>query len=143
MKGISPLVASVILIAATMSIAGILSYWASSFVQRGLTESGNTTQESQCLSSQFRVYSGRYTNASKSLTIILENQRLSDISLSNVYMFYPNDELKSFNITGVIAGNELKTFNVSNIDPGFTSGEIRSTCPQVVTSFKCGAIACS
>lgn len=143
MKGISPLVASVILIAATMSIAGILSYWASSFVQRGLTESGNTTQESQCLSSLFRVYSGRYANASKSLTIILENQRLVDVSLSNVYLFYPNDELKSFNISGVIAGNELKTFNVSGIDPGFVSGEVRSTCPQVIATFKCGVITCS
>ncbi len=143
MKGISPLVASVILIAATMSIAAFLSYWAGNFVQRGLTETGNTTQESQCLSSQFRVYSGKYNNATKSLVVILENQRLADISLSNIYLFYPDGILKSVNITGVIAGNELKTFNVSGVDPGFTQGEIRSTCPQTATSFKCGTIACT
>jgi len=37
-KGISPLVATVLLIALTLTIAGIVAMWASSFTQAKLTE---------------------------------------------------------------------------------------------------------
>jgi len=53
MKGISPLIASVILIAVTLAIAGVLSTWAFQFV--GRTQAG-ITQRTECISAfQFTV----------------------------------------------------------------------------------------
>ena len=140
-KGISPLIAAVILIAATMSIAGILSYWASSFVQQRLTESENTTavEQTQCIGAKFRIYStGTYNNDTDTLHVILENQRSFDITLKELDLFYPNDELKkiSLNDSEVLEKNALKSydFNITTGDD-FYKGQIRTTCPDVYVEF--------
>ncbi len=134
-KGISPLVAAVILIAATMSIAGIISFWASSFVTRELSGVENATAGTTCAAAKFRLYSGSYDVANKKLVFILENQRFQEVKLDRLYLFNPNNDLRSLTLNGTLAGNELKTFNVSGIDDGFERAEIRSTCPEVLASF--------
>lgn len=136
-KGISPLVATVILIAATMSVAGILSFWVGSFVPKTLGGAENATEDTLCSSAVFRIYSGTYTSSDKKLLVILENQRLAEVKLDRVYLFYPDNRLESTPINGTLGGNELKTFNISNINSGFLNGEIRSTCPGVVAKFTC------
>lgn len=134
-KGISPLVAAVILIAVTMTIAGILSFWATSFVQKGLPEVENTTQQTICLGAKFRVYSGSYNSTSQGLALILENQRNVDLTLDKLYIFYPNNRLETYQLSGILANNELKPINVSNIEDGFEYGQIRTNCPEVYASF--------
>ncbi len=138
-KGISPLVATVILIAATMSLAGILTFWVSSFVPRTLQAAENAT-DTTCVAAQFRLYSGTYSSTDKKMVLILENQRLAKVDLDKLYLFYSNNELKSFPINGTLGGNELKTFNITGIDSGFLDGEIRSTCPGVVAKVNCGPV---
>jgi len=134
-KGISPLVAAVILIAATMSIAGILTFWATGFVKGRLASVENTTVETQCVAAQFRLYSGIFDNSTTpyTLTLILENQRSIDLTLNNVFLFYP--DLKEYTLTGTLEGNKLKQFNVTNVDSGFTIGIIKTTCPDVYVEF--------
>lgn len=134
-KGISPLVAAVILIAATMSIAGIISFWASSFVTRELSGAENVTAETICTAAKFRLYSGTYDPSSKELVVILENQRLQEIKLDRLYLFYSPNSLRSIGVNGTLAGNELKSFNISGVDDGFENAELRSTCPDVAVSF--------
>ncbi len=138
-KGISPLVATVILIAATMSIAGILSFWVGTFIPKTLEAAENSTQDATCTSAQFHVYSGTYSSTDKKLLVILENQRFSKVNLDKLYLFYSDNDLKSFDMNGTLAGNELKSFNVSGIDSGFLSGEIRSKCTGVVAKLSCGS----
>jgi flagellin-like protein len=136
-KGISPLVAAVILIAATMSIAGILTFWATGFVKSRLSSVENTTVETSCIAAQFRLYSGTFDNSTTpgTLYLILENQRSIDLTLKNLYLFYPNGNLVEKTLTGTLEGNKLKSFNLTNIDDGFTNGIIKTNCPDTNVEF--------
>jgi len=133
-KGISPLVAAVILIATTMSIAGILSYWATSFVRTRLVETENQTQDTGCLVAQFRLYSGSYNNITKDLILILENQRSVGLSLRDVYLFY-GAVLDTKTLSGTLEGNALKSFNVTNVNDNFDRGVIKTNCPDISVEF--------
>lgn len=134
-KGISPLVAAVILIAATMTIAGILSYWASSFVRTTLETGENATELTSCQAAKFRIYSGTYNNATESLYLILENQRTVDLQLDKLYLFYPNDVLQSMPLDEALEGNELKPLNVTGVGDGFDRGRISTNCPEINVEF--------
>lgn len=78
MKGISPLIASVILIALTLAIAGILSTWAIQFV--GRTQTGITTR-TECIGALQFVSQPRYSAGN--LTFSFFNTK-TDISLENM-----------------------------------------------------------
>lgn len=142
-KGISPIVAAVLLIAITMAIAGILSFWAGSFVQRNIEEGENTTSELSCLNARFQVFSTcSYYPINKEITVVLENQGSQDLVLDSLYVFYPNNFLKQFKLSGKLPGNQLipfnsTAFNVVGIDPGFQSFQLRTTCPNVYRDFNC------
>ncbi len=58
--GISPLVAAVLLIAVTMTIAGLLAYWATSFVRTSLPETNRT--EAECRLADFSIYFCSYNS---------------------------------------------------------------------------------
>jgi len=133
-KGISPLVAAVILIATTMSIAGILSYWATSFVRTRLVETENQTQDTECLIAQFRLYSGSYNNATNDLILILENQRSVNLVLKDLYLFY-GTVLETKTLSGTLEGNTLKSFNVTNVNDNFDRGIIKTSCPDIDVEF--------
>ncbi len=79
MKGISPIVAAVLLIAVTLTLAGALSYWASSFVSTQVSSFGNT---SGCNIAYFTVYRCSYNTSSSTLNFILNNQR--QVNLNNL-----------------------------------------------------------
>ncbi|MBI2547246.1 MAG: hypothetical protein HYW23_02255 [Candidatus Aenigmarchaeota archaeon] len=63
MKGISPIVASVLLIAITMTIAGVLAYWSSTFVSNTLP--GENTTTAQCRLAQFEFLLCNYNTIHK------------------------------------------------------------------------------
>jgi len=135
-KGISPLVAAVILIAATMSIAGILSFWANSFIEQKLRESENSTQETGCIGAKFSLYSGTYDNDTTSadyqtLYLIIENERLFDLTLDKLYIFKPNNVLEEKDIDVTLRSNEIKSFNVTGISNIFSVLRIKTNCPDV------------
>jgi flagellin-like protein len=133
-KGLSPLVAAVILIAVTMTIAGILSYWVSTFVRR-LPPPENATENIMCLDAQFRFYSGSYDSDDEELILVLENQRSLDLELNGLYLFDENDMLTDEKtLTGTLKGNRLKSFNVTGVDV-FTKGIIKTNCPEVSVGF--------
>ncbi|MEM5879511.1 MAG: archaellin/type IV pilin N-terminal domain-containing protein [Candidatus Aenigmatarchaeota archaeon] len=70
MKGISPLVASVLLIAITMSVAGILAFWVSSYTSSTLPKM-NRTEE--CRFSNFEIWNCRLDRTTGTLTFVLHN----------------------------------------------------------------------
>jgi len=134
-KGISPLVAAVILIAATMSIAGILSFWASGFVKTRLSESGNVTVESSCLGAEFKLHSGSYDN--ETLILVIDNTRTVDLALENIYFFYDDGSIVDRSLDNtVLKGNEIKQIPVpGNVPANFTSAKIKTNCPEVYLDF--------
>lgn len=131
MKGISPLVAAVLLIAATMSIAGILAYWASSFVRSSLPEINKTDVE--CSGSNFNVYAASYNSTTKNFTMMLENTGVYNVKISKIDFVYADMSVESHDVNGVLSvSGALNTFVVASVTQNYQKYRVISTCPQLV-----------
>ncbi len=135
-KGLSPIVAAVILIAATMSIAGILTFWTSGFVSKKLSESSNTTGETACLGAEFKLHpSSSYNKVSGVLSLRLDNIRSVDLKLMNLYVFDSSNKMTTHSLNStLLRGNEIKPLD-SNVGSNLVSGEIKTNCPEVSLQF--------
>jgi flagellin-like protein len=131
-KGVSPLVATVLLVAATMSIAGILAYWTSGFVKSTLPEI-NTTQE-QCKYSGFKIYQCSYSNTTSQLLITLNNYKTIEVKNLVLYSFFSNGTTSSgINLNQSLIPGEFKTYTINNFDQNFTKIIISSLlCPSLL-----------
>ncbi|MGC8812240.1 MAG: hypothetical protein ACP5O8_01480 [Candidatus Aenigmatarchaeota archaeon] len=139
-KGISPLVAAVLLIAATMGIATILTYWASTFIKSSLPEVANQSY-SPCLYADFNIYSCSYTNSTPTkgnITLILKN--LMNVELRNLTatVFYAGN-IKSYSLQpdNVLPPNIYKGFTVVDVDLPYNKVVITTHCPYVEEESTC------
>ena len=131
-KGLSPLIAAVILIAATMSIAGILAFWVSSFVQTELEEAAGVTGGAECLGAKFELHSVSYEDGT--LHLILDNKKPVDLYLTNLFLIY-SDTVDPKELDVTLKRNEIKPITVPNVTDGFLTGEIKTHCPDVSVFF--------
>ena len=126
-KGISPLVASVLLIAITMTIAGLLAYWAASFVKTSLPSANET--EAQCRFADFSIYSCAYAN--RTVTLILENLRDVELTRLKAYFIFANNTVSNpYDLNATLPGGMLRSYSVSNVDD-FVKISIKTHCPDV------------
>lgn len=86
-KGISPLIAAVLLIAVTMTIAGVMATWATSFVREQIRATENQSQNI-CLGAGLNVFNARIVNGSGYFT--LENTGNVNLKDFKGYLFYSN-----------------------------------------------------
>ncbi|NIO22431.1 MAG: type IV pilin [Candidatus Aenigmarchaeota archaeon] len=109
-KGISPLIAVIMLIAFTMIVAGILAGWATTFV---------TTQREElqfCAKAQLLIQNANYNDTTKNLTIALFNT--GDVPLRGFVarLTYANNTVASERSgleTLEIASQDIRTVTVS------------------------------
>lgn len=130
-KGVSPLVAAVLLIAITMTLAAMLSYWASNFVRSRLPEG----EPAECSFAYFRMYSCSY--ASGQLTAILEN--VKDIQLKNItaYVIYDNGTIQQQLGFADLPGLQLKTYIINNVSINYAHLTVKTHCPDVSVTDDC------
>jgi len=103
-KGISPLIATIMLIAFTMVVAGIIAGWATQFV----TQSRSELQF--CSKAQMLIQRAYYNNDTKTLTLALFNT--GDVPLEGfaVRITYNNETITSEKFEGLnISYQEIKT----------------------------------
>ena len=131
LKGISPLVAAVLLIAATMSIAGILAYWASSFVRTSLPEVNKTQQECQFL--DFKIATCRYESANQQIVLILDNFRTVDIKEPTLTIFDSNGLPQPIiKLNESVPSGQFKAYSVPVTSGNFSKVVIgTSFCPEI------------
>jgi len=135
-KGVSPLVASVLLIAVTMTIAGVLAYWASSFVKQSLP-SLNTT-ESECRFAGFSIYSCTYDNSTKKISLILENSRNIELKELKAFLIYSNASVSdAIPLNGTISGGTLKSFSIPNVYDSFAKISVKTHCSELSEEKAC------
>lgn len=118
MKGISPLVAAVLLIAATMSIAGILAYWAASFVrQRTATMGNETTTLERCTGANFGILLHTYNvTGNNELTIILENKANYPVYITGISFIWDNGTiLTNSTPTTLNVGDTFKSYTITKV----------------------------
>ncbi len=134
-KGISPLVATVLLIAATMSIAGILAFWSSSYVKSTLPNINETEQK--CKFAEFAVYQCVYNSTTQEMKIVLENRRDVELSSLKLFVVYPDLSTTTFNFNESLGGNILKTYTVAGVAPKYSNILIKTNCPEASAESKC------
>ena len=140
-KGLSPLIAAVILIAATMTIAGILALWVSSFVQEELggAEEAGITGGARCLGAEFELHSGSLVGTD--LTLIVNNKRSIDLQITYLYLIAPGNDLETITINETLGGNEIKSITREITKTNFLTGEIKTNCPDVSAYFTSDQVA--
>lgn len=136
-KGVSPLVAAVLLIAATMSIAGILAFWASTFVRTQTASFENQTITSECNFATFDVYTCGYDSGASRILLSLNNN--GQVNLKNLvaYVQYADGNLTQINMTDALPQNSLKQFYLNGVGSNFTKIIIRTQCPQISKETAC------
>ena len=136
LKGISPLIATVLLIAFTMAIAGIMATWATSFVQAKITETENQSQ-AVCPGANLRASEAILDNTTKRGTVIVEN--LGTVALTNFkgYVFYEdptkNHDAQLSNSSIVLETGDAFTFTwQANYDNPKRLRIAAGNCPNAV-----------
>ncbi len=131
-KGISPLVAAVLLIAVTMTIAGVLAYWTSSFVRGGLPEQNQTQQIQRCSGADFSVFTSNYNSSTGNLTLVLQNKAEVSVQITNVTFIYSNGSIDIRPVSAMLSkGSALASVVVPNVFSGFSNYLILTDCPNV------------
>ena len=135
MKGISPIVAAVLLIAITLTVAGALALWATNLVGRQLPE---TEGEIPCKLANFDFLSCTYNSSTEVLAFTLTNQRNVELKNLTAFINYPNGTVSDgIELNDTLKGAELKSFSISNIPSEFYSIIIRTHCPELESSETC------
>jgi len=137
-KGVSPLVAAVLLIAVTMTIAAMLSYWASGFVRSRTEEWEKQLPAGECSFANFRFYSCRYDTATSSFIVILENVKGVELKNITAYIVYTNGTIDP-RLTGFanLPASQIKTYTIGEVDPGYDKLTIKTHCPDVTATDDC------
>jgi flagellin-like protein len=135
-KGISPLVAAVLLIAVTMTIAGVLAYWASGFVQQQTALFSNETVATECNFAKFRIYSCNYNSTSQRLNLLLENNGAVNLKNIVVYFIY-TDNVTSVAVNTSLLANRLTSFAIDGVTAGFSKFQIRTHCANAFVEGVC------
>lgn len=135
-KAVSPLVAAVLLIAVTMTIAGMLAYWASGFV-RQQTEAFSNQSTAACTGANLRVYACSYSPSSQEIKLTLDN--VGTVSFANITsnIIYPDATILSRELGGLPSGGTLKLFTISGVSSGYNIIELRTECEALSVSTAC------
>lgn len=119
-KGISPLVAVIMLIAFTMVVAGILASWASQFA---LTQ---RAQIQTCSGAYIFLQHGVYYNSTNILDLIVWNNGDVPLSGFTVLVTHTNDSASSHAQTINISSGAIETISVENLGSDIKQVVVRS-----------------
>ena len=136
MKGISPIVAAVLLIAITMTLAGGLALWATKLVGQSLPE---PETEVQCRLANFDFFSCKYNSTTQKIIFSLSNNRNVELKNLTAFVNYQNGTVFgiSLNETLKTGTDSIKTFTISDVSSDFSSILVKTQCSGVEASDKC------
>jgi len=119
-KGISPLIAVIMLIAFTMIIAGILATWTTNFANR------QRVQIEFCSEAGAYIQGGTYDSGTQTLNLVVFNNGKVPLNFIGI-VTYKNGTIVRYASTldNVTAGN-IKTFTMSGISPDVEQATIQS-----------------
>lgn len=136
MKGISPIVAAVLLIAITMTIAGVLAYWSSTFVSTTLPTENTTV--AQCRVAQFEFLNCRYNSSSQNLIFSLNNVRTVDLSKLLAFIEFANGTVTNgISLNATLPSGEIRSYTLGNIPSDFANLVVKTNCPDLSRTNTC------
>lgn len=131
MKGISPLVAAVILIAITITLAGGLGFWSSTFFRKELFEkTKNETLTIECSGADILFKKCFFNRTSNLVSILVENPRNVELKDIKIFVFYSEIDFESFKFNQTIEANEIERFDFK-VKKDFERIELKTHCPNI------------
>jgi flagellin-like protein len=132
-KGISPLIAAVILIAFTTAIAGIMATWATSFVQE---RTGDIGAEAECIGA-LDISTPSFSGKTFTLTVKNTNTKLT-LETIKATLYYSNVsknrqyELKDYGVADPLPPltTDWASINTSDTTKPLKVEAISATCPK-------------
>ncbi len=135
-KGLSPLIAAVLLIAFTMTIAGLMATWASSFMSTKTSNlTAQDTETQKCIGINFDVISHSIDDSHRAL--VITNTGVVDLKGINVDAITSDYEIKNIynNETIEIPRGMQKSIKINSSDIGLDNFSTIKTLR--ITSIKC------
>jgi len=135
MKGISPLIATIILIALTIAIAGVLGLWAASYVSTKTQEVNKTAELINCQLANFEIISCRKEN--NKIKMILFNDKRIDLNGFRVTFIKQDEngniaEIASIEIPIKLGAAGYETLETNILLTSYSKIEVRSLqCPNL------------
>ena len=109
-KGISPILASVLLLAVTISVAGVFSGWAPNLAQTVTDQTGNQTEERlSCNQASAEFISANYDSGSSEVTVALRNTGGEDFDELILAAFDSDDLIVAQTNVSVSSGSVANT----------------------------------
>jgi len=133
-KGISPLVATVLLIAITMTLAGIVAFWGSSFVRTSLPSENQTQAIQACAGGSIKLISSNYNSSTNTLSLTIYNDGVEKLIITNITFTY-SDRGESKEINSEISPGQVLVKVVDNVASGFNNFIISTNCPKIYIKY--------
>jgi flagellin-like protein len=134
LKGISPLVATVLLIAITMTLAGIVAFWGSSFVRTSLPSENQTQTLQACTGGSIKLISSSYNSTTGIFSMTIYNDGPQRLTLINITFIYA-DRTEAKEINAEISPAQVFVKSVDNVASGYNSFIISTNCPNVYIKY--------
>jgi len=139
MKGLSPLIASVLLIAFTVSIAMIIMGWLSSFARTTTTNITTKTEEALGCSDASIAIEHVYVSGT-SAAIVVKNTGFVDLNVSGMIVNTTGGTCSTTSPTTVARG-ETKALSLSECSPSGMGGVGCPAFSRAIVTTNCGGVS--
>ncbi|QQG40294.1 MAG: hypothetical protein HYS81_02700 [Candidatus Aenigmatarchaeota archaeon] len=135
-KGLSPLIATVLLIAFTITVATFIAVFARTFTSEQITESGQAAEEfsSGCQRAILEITAATYDASAGKISVLARNRGTQNLTNFRIVTFTSEvDFLESTppNSNVAMGSGDLQTFAVTGITTQPSRVQIQSkTCPR-------------
>jgi len=134
LKGISPLVATVLLIAITMTLAGIVAFWGSSFVRTTLPTENQTQTMQACVGGSIKLISQSYNSTTNVLSLTFYNDGPQKLTLTNITFIY-SDRAETKEINSEISPAQVLIKTIDNVASNYNSFLVSTNCPNIYVKY--------
>ncbi len=115
-KGVSPLIAAVLLIAFTMAVAAILTAWITTFTEEQTGEVGNrSSQVVECSFADMAIFDAVWDSGGNNVTVSVANTGTVDLTDVNIFVFKDGSRVATTN-TGSIASADIVSPTITNVE---------------------------
>lgn len=117
-KGVSPLIAVIVLIAFTLIVAGMLATWASRFARE-------TLPTTECFNIDVIIQGATYDTPTSTLNLYVKNRGTMDLNFDTLFK-YQNGTITQASQTYTVNGGQLRTFTFTGISNTLEEATIQS-----------------
>lgn len=133
-KGISPIIASVLLLAVALSVVGVFSGWAPQLAQDVTESTENSTMETIACNEAGLEIRSAYHNGSE-LTVNLRNSGSEDLDDIAVVAYDDNESIMDRNQTVSVNSGDIKDTSLSDVgSPPARVEALSGDCTSVTTT---------